>query len=56
MSKTVTYVCEKCSKKCTAMRGSVLVTLQLCQECQDKRFAAGIEAQRRAEAAEARRG
>lgn len=52
-SPTVTYLCESCSKKCTAMDGALLAMLRLCGGCQEKRYADGLKEQRKAEAANA---
>lgn len=43
------YECVLCRAKCTAKSDSALAMLAICAGCQDKRFKAGKEAQRRAE-------
>jgi hypothetical protein len=53
---TVTYLCERCSKKCTDLADGVLALLGLCAEHQAERYAKGKAEQERALAAEARAG
>jgi hypothetical protein len=55
-SPTVTYLCERCSKKCTDLVDGVHALLGLCEGCQAERYAKGKAAQARAEAQEAGRG
>jgi len=43
------YTCERCGQRCSGERGSLLVLLRLCSECQAKRYAKGLAEQRRAE-------
>ena len=45
------YACGLCRKPCEAKVDSALALLQLCAECQDKRYATGLAAQRTAEVA-----
>lgn len=50
VERAVSYSCELCSKPCQAPADSALGLLQLCSECQAKRFQAGLAAQRKADA------
>jgi hypothetical protein len=51
---TVTYLCEKCAKKCTDLADGIHALLGLCEGCQADRKAKGLELQTKALAAEAR--
>jgi hypothetical protein len=42
----VAYQCELCGKPARAPLGSVLQMLLLCRECQERRYAKGLSAQR----------
>ncbi len=42
------YTCTACKQLTTAPIDSLLALFQLCQPCQDARYARGIEAQRKA--------
>lgn len=53
---TARYGCVTCDKPCEASPDSLLAMLQICQGCQDKRFAAGTAARLKAEKLEAARG
>jgi hypothetical protein len=53
-SPLVKYACGLCRKPCEGLEPSPLALLQLCSGCQEKRFAAGMAAQKRADQAVAR--
>jgi DNA-directed RNA polymerase subunit RPC12/RpoP len=55
-SPTVTYLCERCSKKCTDLVDGIHALLGLCEGCQAERYAKGKAEQAKALAAEARAG
>ncbi len=44
----LSYACGRCTAASEAPEGSALALLQLCAGCQEKRFKAGKEAQRKA--------
>jgi hypothetical protein len=53
-SPTVTYLCEKCAKKCTDLADGIHALLGLCEGCQAERKAKGEAERERALTSEAR--
>lgn len=48
MSDLVKYQCRVCPAHCIEALGSIWAMLKMCRKCQEKRYATGLAAQRKA--------